>query len=70
MQFCELNVRSFGVVLRETDVQIFLVYRGACGEVKLAFEKGSCKKFAVKIISKKKFSTGGRTQVVSVLLTS
>ena len=33
-------------------------YRGACGEVKLAFEKGSCNKFAVKIISKKTFSVG------------
>ncbi|XP_044131336.1 serine/threonine-protein kinase Chk2 isoform X1 [Bufo gargarizans] len=29
---------------------------GACGEVKLAFEKSTCKKVAVKIISKKKFS--------------
>ncbi|XP_053558051.1 serine/threonine-protein kinase Chk2 [Bombina bombina] len=28
---------------------------GACGEVKLAFEKSTCKKVAVKIISKKKF---------------
>lgn len=29
---------------------------GACGEVKLAFEKSTCKKVAVKIISKRKFS--------------
>ncbi|KAG8596924.1 hypothetical protein GDO81_002106 [Engystomops pustulosus] len=29
---------------------------GACGEVKLAFEKSTCKKVAVKVISKKKFS--------------
>ncbi|XP_043924325.1 serine/threonine-protein kinase Chk2 [Protopterus annectens] len=28
---------------------------GACGEVKLAFEKSTCKKVAVKIIGKKKF---------------
>ena len=33
-------------------------FRGACGEVKLAFEKESCKKYAVKIISKKAFSVG------------
>lgn len=32
--------------------------RGACGEVKLAFEKDSCQKFAVKVISKKTFSMG------------
>lgn len=32
--------------------------KGACGEVKLAFEKETCKKYAVKIISKKTFSTG------------
>lgn len=37
--------------------------RGACGEVRLAFSKGSCDKFAVKIISKKKFSTGGKHAV-------
>ena len=35
-----------------------LLCRGACGEVKLAFEKGTCNKFAVKIISKKTFSVG------------
>lgn len=33
--------------------------RGACGEVKLAFKKGSaCERFAVKVISKKKFTVG------------
>ncbi|CAG5133375.1 unnamed protein product [Candidula unifasciata] len=37
--------------------------RGACGEVRLAFAKGSCEKFACKIISKKKFSVGGKTPV-------
>ncbi|XP_077995471.1 serine/threonine-protein kinase Chk2-like [Glandiceps talaboti] len=36
--------------------------RGACGEVKLAFEKGTCKKFAVKIIQKKTFSIGGHVK--------
>jgi serine/threonine-protein kinase Chk2 len=43
------------------------MYRGACGEVRLAFSKGSCEKFAVKIIVKKKFSTGGRHAVVIIL---
>lgn len=35
-----------------------LLGRGACGEVKLAFEKETCKRYAVKIISKKTFSVG------------
>ena len=35
-----------------------LLGRGACGEVKLAFEKDTCAKFAVKVISKKTFSVG------------
>ena len=49
----------------------FRVYclRGACGEVRLIFEKGSCKKFAVKIVSKKKFSVGGKNVTVSVTST-
>lgn len=37
-----------------------LVSRGACGEVMLAFEKGTCNKFAVKKITKKTFSVGVR----------
>ncbi|XP_033969379.1 serine/threonine-protein kinase Chk2 [Trematomus bernacchii] len=32
---------------------------GVCGEVKLAFERSSCKKFAVKIIHKKNFQSEG-----------
>ncbi|XP_056130299.1 serine/threonine-protein kinase Chk2 isoform X2 [Lampris incognitus] len=32
---------------------------GVCGEVKLAFERSSCKKFAVKIIHKKNFPSVG-----------
>lgn len=32
--------------------------KGACGTVKLAFEKKTCNKFAVKIINKKTFSVG------------
>ena len=37
-----------------------MMYRGACGEVKLAFQKGTNDKFAVKIISKRTFSVGVR----------
>ena len=44
---------------------INFVLRGACGEVRLAFVKGSCDKFACKIISKKKFSVGGTSAIVS-----
>uniref|UniRef100_A0A665W408 Checkpoint kinase 2 n=1 Tax=Echeneis naucrates TaxID=173247 RepID=A0A665W408_ECHNA len=32
---------------------------GVCGEVKLAFERSSCKKFAVKIINKRNFKSEG-----------
>ena len=44
-----------------------LYFSGACGEVKLAFEKGTCNKYAVKIIQKKKFSIGGKTAIVSTV---
>ena len=46
----------------------FFATRGACGEVKLVFEKETCKKYAVKIISKKAFSVGvgGVCEVVLV----
>ncbi|XP_034873165.1 serine/threonine-protein kinase Chk2 isoform X5 [Mirounga leonina] len=36
--------------------------RGACGEVKLAFERKTCKKVAIKIISKRKFAIGSETE--------
>ncbi|NP_001119996.1 serine/threonine-protein kinase Chk2 [Xenopus tropicalis] len=41
---------------------------GACGEVKLAFQKSACKKVAVKIISKRKFkmSTSSNEHPISV----
>lgn len=38
---------------------------GACGEVKLAFERKTCKKVAVKIISKRKFAIGAEREAVS-----
>ncbi|KAK2162873.1 hypothetical protein LSH36_90g05044 [Paralvinella palmiformis] len=34
--------------------------RGACGEVRLAFEKGTSKRYAIKIIQKKRFSLNGQ----------
>lgn len=43
---------------RERYTMSKLLGRGACGEVKLVFEKETCKKYAVKIISKKAFSVG------------
>ncbi|KAL2298440.1 hypothetical protein Nmel_015437 [Mimus melanotis] len=36
-------------------------FSGACGEVKLAFEKSTCNKVAVKIINKRKFVASGLT---------
>lgn len=46
--------------LKEKYVMSRFLGRGACGEVRLAFSRGSCKKFAVKIINKKTFSVGPR----------
>ncbi|KAF3820791.1 hypothetical protein GH733_005336 [Mirounga leonina] len=37
-------------------------FSGACGEVKLAFERKTCKKVAIKIISKRKFAIGSETE--------
>ena len=37
---------------------VYVACRGACGEVKLAFERETCRKFAVKCITKKTFSVG------------
>ncbi|XP_030831152.1 serine/threonine-protein kinase Chk2-like [Strongylocentrotus purpuratus] len=47
------------VALREKFIMSKVLGRGACGQVKLAFEKGTCRKVAVKIIEKKTFSIGG-----------
>lgn len=33
--------------------------RGVCGEVKLAFERATCRKLAIKIINKKNFQSEG-----------
>lgn len=49
---------TIGQAFREKYTLSKTIGRGACGEVKLAFEKDSCQKFAVKVISKKTFSMG------------
>ena len=56
---------NFSKVFNSCNGLLCLIIRGACGEVRLAFLKGSCEKFAVKVISKKQFSVG-----VSVILLS
>ena len=43
------------------DISIlFIVDSGACGEVRLAFDQVTHKPYAIKIISKRKFSVGVR----------
>ncbi|XP_068268561.1 serine/threonine-protein kinase Chk2 isoform X2 [Nyctibius grandis] len=44
---------------REKYVMSKTLGSGACGEVKLAFEKSTCNKVAVKIINKRKFMASG-----------
>ncbi|XP_005112692.1 serine/threonine-protein kinase Chk2 [Aplysia californica] len=64
--FMDLNANedsSLPPELTEKYTLTRVLGRGACGEVRLAFSKGSCDKFACKIISKKKFSVGGKTAV-------
>ncbi|XP_041832983.1 serine/threonine-protein kinase Chk2 isoform X2 [Melanotaenia boesemani] len=43
--------------LREKYILTRRIGTGVCGEVRLAFERSSCRKFAVKIINKKNFSS-------------
>ncbi|XP_031167358.1 serine/threonine-protein kinase Chk2 isoform X1 [Sander lucioperca] len=45
--------------LQEKYVLTRRIGTGVCGEVKLAFERSSCRKFAVKIINKKNFQSEG-----------
>ncbi|NXV45600.1 CHK2 kinase, partial [Uria aalge] len=45
--------------LREKYIMSKTLGSGACGEVKLAFEKSTCNKVAVKIINKRKFVASG-----------
>ncbi|NXY50069.1 CHK2 kinase, partial [Ceuthmochares aereus] len=57
------NLSSFSMVFprefREKYIMSKTLGSGACGEVKLAFEKSTCNKVAVKIINKRKFMASG-----------
>ncbi|ELW66508.1 Serine/threonine-protein kinase Chk2 [Tupaia chinensis] len=44
--------------LRDEYIMSKTLGSGACGEVKLAFERKTCKKVAIKIISKRRFAIG------------
>nr|XP_019598658.1 PREDICTED: serine/threonine-protein kinase Chk2 isoform X2 [Rhinolophus sinicus] len=48
--------------LRDKYIMSKTLGSGACGEVKLAFERKTCKKVAVKIISKRKFAIGAERE--------
>ncbi|XP_036764779.1 serine/threonine-protein kinase Chk2 isoform X1 [Manis pentadactyla] len=53
--------------LRDEYIMSKTLGSGACGEVKLAFERKTCKKVAIKIISKRKFAIGSETEADPVL---
>ncbi|KAF6080775.1 checkpoint kinase 2 [Phyllostomus discolor] len=48
--------------LRDKYIMSKTLGSGACGEVKLAFERKTCKKVAIKIISKRKFAIGSEKE--------
>uniref|UniRef100_A0A8C9PNR8 Serine/threonine-protein kinase Chk2 n=1 Tax=Spermophilus dauricus TaxID=99837 RepID=A0A8C9PNR8_SPEDA len=59
--FLDLTVDDQSVYpkeLRDEYIMSKTLGSGACGEVKLAFERKTCKKVAIKIISKRKFAIG------------
>ncbi|NXP67888.1 CHK2 kinase, partial [Chloropsis cyanopogon] len=60
--FSDLTVDDqmmFPKEFREKYIMSKTLGSGACGEVKLAFEKSTCNKVAVKIINKRKFAASG-----------
>ncbi|EFB25743.1 hypothetical protein PANDA_003662, partial [Ailuropoda melanoleuca] len=62
--FFDLTVDDQSVYPKELRDQYILsktLGSGACGEVKLAFERKTCKKVAIKIISKRKFAIGSES---------
>nr|XP_045743364.1 serine/threonine-protein kinase Chk2 [Mirounga angustirostris] len=68
--FFDLTVDDQSVYPKELRDQYIMsktLGSGACGEVKLAFERKTCKKVAIKIISKRKFAIGSETEAVNVL---
>ena len=48
--------------LRDEYIMLKTLGSGACGKVKLAFERKPCKKMAIKIISKRKFAIGSERE--------
>ncbi|KAL4698023.1 hypothetical protein H8957_001049 [Semnopithecus entellus] len=63
--FFDLTVDDQSVypkALRDEYIMSKTLGSGACGEVKLAFERKTCKKVAIKIISKRKFAIGSARQ--------
>ncbi|KAK1328403.1 hypothetical protein QTO34_011976 [Cnephaeus nilssonii] len=64
--FFDLTVDDQSVYPKELRDQYIMsktLGSGACGEVKLAFERKTCKKVAIKIISKRKFAIGSEKDV-------
>ena len=57
---CNLNFK-----LSLNFLLFVFISSGAYGEVRLALDKNACEKYAIKIISKKKFTMGGRNQIVN-----
>lgn len=63
--FFDLTVDDQSVYPKELRDQYIMsktLGSGACGEVKLAFERKTCKKVAIKIISKRKFAIGSEKE--------
>ncbi|XP_029777995.1 serine/threonine-protein kinase Chk2 isoform X2 [Suricata suricatta] len=53
--------------LRDEYIMSKTLGSGACGEVKLAFERKTCKKVAIKIISKRKFAIGSEREAPCII---
>ncbi|XP_032167535.1 serine/threonine-protein kinase Chk2 isoform X3 [Mustela erminea] len=53
--------------LRDQYIMSKTLGSGACGEVKLAFERKTCKKVAIKIISKRKFAIGSEREAPCII---
>ncbi|XP_044937470.1 serine/threonine-protein kinase Chk2 isoform X3 [Mustela putorius furo] len=53
--------------LRDQYIMSKILGSGACGEVKLAFERKTCKKVAIKIISKRKFAIGSEREAPCII---
>ncbi|XP_036908306.1 serine/threonine-protein kinase Chk2 isoform X2 [Sturnira hondurensis] len=53
--------------LRDKYIMSKTLGSGACGEVKLAFERNTCKKVAIKIISKRKFAVGSDKEAPCII---